>query len=60
MVYVGGESGTDTKGGTGFIVELGGIARLALDEARMWLKATGRPAERDDWVIDWRSRDRVL
>ena len=60
LIYVGGESGTETKGGQSHTVEIGGIASMALEEARKWLAHSGRPDGRDSHVIDWRSRDRLI
>lgn len=60
MIHVGGASGTDTKGGRSYSVEIGGIARLGLQEAKKWLKANGKPISDSNFVIDWRSRDRMV
>ena len=60
IIHVGGDTGTDTKGGSSYQVEIGGIARLGLDEALRWLEVNGQPGGRKSYVIDWRSRDRVV
>jgi integrase len=58
-IYVGGETGYDTKGSQTHMVEIGGLGRLGLELARDWLLANKKPVEPDAWVIDWRSRDRI-
>jgi len=60
LIHVGGETGKETKGGTAYAVDVGGIADLGLELARQWLDANRAKADPDDYVIDWRSRDRVL